>query len=181
MFTANRNDLFLGGHMIQTEQIKSLEAFQALSDEQLAAIQEHFEILEYEKEDKLFTEGDEATHLWIVTDGIVDLRFEMPDKRPTSIDHTVSYVDVEKQDPEAKVLGWSCFVPPFKMRLSAYCITDRARIVRIEKDRLVRLFEENPEIGYKFLTYLVTVVGYRFHQFQDEVAKHMGEDLMSGW
>ena len=37
------------------------------------------------------------------------------------------------------------------------------------------------DMGYKFMSYIVTVVGYRFHQFQDEVAKRRGEYLMSGW
>jgi CRP-like cAMP-binding protein len=167
--------------MIQAELVKSLEAFKNLNDQQIAAIQEHCEILEYQKEDKLFAEGDDATHLWIVNQGVVDLRFEMPDSRPTSSKQTVSNVDVKHQDPEAKVLGWSCFIPPYKMRLSAYCVTDTAKIIRIEKTRLIALFDRDPDIGYRFLSYLITVVGYRFHQFQDQVAKNMGEDLMSGW
>jgi CRP-like cAMP-binding protein len=167
--------------MIQTELIKSIEAFENLNDKQLAKIQQHCEIIEYEQDDILFSEGDDATQLWIVIQGLVDLRFEMPDGRPTSPDHTVSFVDVKHQDPEAKMLGWSCFVPPYKMRLSAYCVTETARIVRIEKQKLTELFEQDPEIGFKFLSYLITVVGYRFHQFQDHVATHMGEDLMSGW
>lgn len=167
--------------MVPAELLKSLEAFKHMNDQQVELIQKHCEILEYEKEDKLFSEGDEATHLWIVTKGVVDLRFEMPDGRPTSDKQTITNVDVEHRDPEAKVLGWSCFVPPYQMRLSAYCVTEIATIVRIEKSRLIAVFEKDPEIGYKFLSYLITVVGYRFHQFQDQVAKNMGEDLMSGW
>lgn len=167
--------------MVEVELIRSLEAFKYLNDSQVSSIADHFEVLEYEQGDKLFTEGDNATQLWIVADGVVDLRFEMPDRRKTSSDHTVSKVDVEHKEPEAKVLGWSCFVPPYKMRLSAYCVTKTSKVVRIEKDKLINIFENDTDIGFKFLSYLITVVGYRFHQFQDEVAKNMGEDLMSGW
>ncbi len=110
--------------MVQADLVKSLEAFKNLNDQQVASIQEHCKILEYGKEEKLFSEGDEATHLWIVKQGIVDLRFELPDDRPVSAKHTVSNVDVKHQDPAAKVLGWSCFISPHKMRLSAYCVTD---------------------------------------------------------
>ena len=167
--------------MVQAELVNYLEAFRNLNNQQVATIQKHCEIIEYQQADKLFSEGDDATHLWLVTQGVVDLRFEMPDGRPTSDKHTVSNVDVEHRDPEAKVLGWSCFIPPYQMRLSAYCVTEFAKIVRIEKSRLIEIFEQDPDIGYKFLSYLITVVGYRFHQFQDQVAKNMGEDLMSGW
>ena len=67
------------------------------------------------------------------------------------------------------------------MRLSAYCAADRTKIVRISKESLLRLFDEDFKMGYVFLTYLIKVVGYRFHQFQDVVAKNMGESLMCGW
>lgn len=167
--------------MVKTELIKSMEVFNELTDEQIAAVREHCEIFDFQMGDKLFTEGDDATQLWFVSGGAVDLRFEMPDGRPTSDKQTVSNIGVAHQDPEAKILGWSCFVPPYKMRLSAYCVTEEARIIRIEKEKLVAIFEDDPEVGYKFLSYLIKVVGYRFHQFQDHVAKNMGEDLMSGW
>ena len=67
------------------------------------------------------------------------------------------------------------------MRLSAYCVTKGCKIIRINKTALLDLFGKDPIMGYKFMSYMITVVGYRFQQFQDHVAKNMGEDLMSGW
>ena len=116
--------------------------------------------------------------MWFVVAGQVDLRFEMPDRRATSEEMTVSSVEVKQKDPEAKTLGWSCFVPPYKMRLSAYCVTRRCEVVRIKKEALLGLFNKDPLMGYKFMSYMITVVGYRFHQFQDHVARNMGEDLI---
>lgn len=167
--------------MIDSVLIKSIKACENMNDRQIAAIQKHCVEVNFKKDDKLFTEGDAAEYMWNVIDGQVDLRFEMPDPKQTSSAQTVSSVEVGELDEEAKVLGWSCFVPPFKMRLSAYCVSARCKIVKIKKDDLLTLFNEDVEMGYKFLTYLVTVVGYRFHQFQDHVARNMGEDLMSGW
>ena len=144
-------------------------------------LQPKCEIIEFQKGSKLFTEGDEAKHLWVVHDGCVDLRFEMPDRRQSSDEMTVDSVAVEKMSPEAKVLGWSSFVPPYKMRLSAYCVTVNCKIVRIPKSDLLELFNADPLMGYRFMSYMITVVGFRFQQFQDHVAKNMGEDLMFGW
>jgi CRP-like cAMP-binding protein len=165
--------------MIDLDVLERIKVFKDMNDDQLTAIQNHCELVNYQRGDKLFTEGDDATQLWFVADGQVDLRFEMPDDRASASETTISTVDV--QDAAARTLGWSCFVPPHKMRLSAYCVSRHCKIVRIEKDALVRIFDKDKDMGYKFMSYIVTVVGYRFHQFQDEVAKHRGEYLMSGW
>lgn len=167
--------------MVGMELLKKLEAFEGLSEDQLLTIQPFFEILSFQKGTKLFTEGDPAEHLWLVVEGAVDLRFELPDNRPTSEEHTVSSVKVGKREQVAQTFGWSCFVPPYKMRLSAYCVADKTTIVRVAKSDLIKEFEKVPQIGYAFLTYLITVVGYRFHQFQDEVAKIQGKNIMAGW
>lgn len=167
--------------MVTINVLESIKAFKDMSEDQLVAIQAHCEELQFKRNDKLFSEGDLAKHLWNVIEGQVDLRFELPDRRATTPEMTVSSVEVKEKEPEAKTLGWSCFVPPYKMRLSAYCVTKTCRIVRIEKSTLFDLFEKDPLMGYRFMSYMITVVGFRFHQFQDHVAKNMGEDLMSGW
>jgi CRP-like cAMP-binding protein len=161
--------------------LEKMEAFQSLKKNQLSRLKYLCEELVFHKDARLFTEGDPATHLWLVVEGQTDLRFEMPDKHAATKEQTVSSVKVKPQKPEAKTLGWSCFVPPYKMRLSAYCDTDICRVIRIPKNELMQLFENDPLMGYRFMAYLITVVGYRFHQFQDVVAKTMGDSMMTGW
>jgi len=167
--------------MVTFDLLKSIKAFAPLDDEQLAILQPHCEILTFRGGERLFQEGEPALHLWYVIEGQVDLRFEMPSRRSTHAERTVTTLEVAEKAPEAKVMGWSCFIQPNKMRLSAYCITDRCRILRIAKDSLTELFDRDPAMGYRFLSYMITVVGYRFQQFQDHVARNLGEDLMSGW
>lgn len=167
--------------MVNLELLKSIKAFSNLSETQLVEIQKHCEELEFREGIKLFKEGDAAEHLWYVIEGQVDLRFELPDQRSSHPERTISSIEVQHQNPEAKVMGWSCFIEPYKMRLSAYCVTDRCRIIRIPRTAMLALFEKDTDMGYKFLSYMITVVGYRFHQFQEHVARNMGEDLMSGW
>lgn len=165
--------------MISIDFLRTIEIFKGLDDKQLEAVRGCCEVVEFQKGDKLFTEGDDATQVWIITDGDVDLRFEMPDNRPTSEEHNVS--SVKAQDAVAKILGWSCFVPPYKMRLSAYCVSRRCEIIRIEKKDLLKLFGEDTQMGYMVLSFLIRVVGFRFQQFQDVVAKQLGENLIAGW
>ena len=166
--------------MVNLDNLKKIEALQELSESQLMKIQAICQIVEFKEDERLFREGDAAKQVWFVIEGQVDLRFELPDRRKTNADHTVSSVDVPRFSV-AKVLGWSCFVPPYKMRLSAYCVSPVCKIVRIEREALLQLFKDDTSMGYLFLSFLIKVVGYRFHQFQDEFAKNMGEDIMSGW
>jgi len=167
--------------MIDIDLLHELYPFRNMNADHLKVLQPKCEELEFQKGDKLFTQNDPAAHLWIVREGCVDLRFEMPDRRQTSADMTVDEVEVKQKEPEAKVLGWSCFVSPYKMRLSAYCVTDTVQIIRVLKSDLKKMFDANPQMGYLFMSYMIQVVGFRFHQFQDHVARNLGEDLMFGW
>ena len=41
--------------------------------------------------------------------------------------------------------------------------------------------EADPLIGFKIMTYLVQVVGYRYKQMQEEVVKFVGINMMNSW
>ncbi len=165
--------------MITLEEMDRIEVFKNLSDDQLSTIQEFCNSVEFQKNDRLFGEGDEAKHLWVIIDGQVDLRFELPNSSLADNESTIS--SVKSQSSEAKTLGWSCFVPPYKMRLSAYCTTRTCRVVKIEKENLLKLFEQDSQMGYQVMQYLIRVLGYRFEQFQDEVARDQGNKIMHSW
>jgi CRP-like cAMP-binding protein len=67
------------------------------------------------------------------------------------------------------------------MRLSAYCVSDSCTVIKFDRDVLLKLFEQDTDMGYKILSFMIKVVGYRFHEFQDELAKHLGEDIINAW
>jgi CRP-like cAMP-binding protein len=165
---------------INQEMLEKIEVFKNFNEKQLVTVKNLCEEVVFNENDRLFAEGDPATHLWLVVDGKVDLRFEFPDRAPTK-EHTVSSVKVSPKKAVTRTLGWSCFVPPYQMRLSAYCVTRTCRIIRIPKKDLLKIFEDDSLMGYRFMSYMVTVVGYRFQQFQDVVAKTMGDTMISGW
>ena len=165
--------------MVGLSVLEKVEVFKGLNDERLATIQKYVEEREYEKGDKLFSEGDDALHLWIVIEGDVDLRFELPGGRPTTKRNTVGARKSKKT--LSRVLGWSCFVKPYKMRLSAYCASRRCTVIMIKREDMLSICEKDSRLGFLVMRLMVEVVGYRFQQFQDVVAKTMGEDILSGW
>ena len=165
--------------MVSLKELDTVSIFKALSDRQLETLSALCVSESYNRDDRLFKEGDPAEHMWIVTEGQVDLRFELPGNRMSSPENTVS--SFMAQEDRKRVLGWSCFVPPYKMMLSAYCVSRTCSVIKIGREDLLEAFERDPEMGYKAMAYLIKVVGYRFQQFQEELVRVQGRDIMHSW
>jgi CRP-like cAMP-binding protein len=165
--------------MLSIDVIENLEIFNSLKDKELEKILKLCTTEEFQSGDLLFKEGDEAQDMWIVIGGEVALRFETPDAKPRSDETTLS--SHRKDVSESQVLGWSCFIPPYKMRLSAYCVSRKCQVITIHRTQLNKLMESDTDLGYKIMRYMVQVVGYRFMQFQEKVARSAGIDLMNSW
>ncbi|THB80972.1 MAG: cyclic nucleotide-binding domain-containing protein [Desulfobacteraceae bacterium] len=165
--------------MVSIETLEQTDVFKDFSTDELSKILEICSIQEYSVEDRLFAEGDMAKDMWVVLEGQVDLRFEMPRSGTTTRRNTVSTHD--REAPQSQVFGWSCFIPPYKMRLSAYCSSRRCQVLRVEAAKLNQLMDAEPAIGYKTMQYLLQVVGYRFKQMQDELARFKGINMMNSW
>ncbi|MCF6246095.1 MAG: hypothetical protein L3J69_01915 [Desulfobacula sp.] len=117
--------------------------------------------------------------MWIVVDGGVELRFEMPNAKTSTNETTLT--SHHKNIPESQIFGWSCFIEPYKMKLSAYCTSRRCKILKIDAQKLNKLMEEDTALGFKIMRYIVQVVGYRFSQMKEETAKFMGINMMNSW
>lgn len=140
--------------MIDRAFIKDVAIFEGLSDTQLDKIKDCCIENGFRQGDKLFSEGDAADHQWIVTEGQVDLRFDLPG-RPTSVKNTISSVSAHEP------FGWSSLVEPNKYALSAYCATRQCGIVTIDRKDLLRLFEQDAGMGYRVMTNLANIIGKR--------------------
>ena len=160
--------------MVNLDMMDKIEAFKGLDEDQLKQVHECCDKREFKQGDRLFSEGEEAIGLWVMIEGAIDMRFDLPG-RPTSKQNTIATIT------PYQVFGWTCFVSPNIRMLSAYCSTDTCKVLMFKKIRLEKLFKKNTSIGFTFMSYLVNVVGLRFHQLQEEVVKRSGEDIISGW
>ncbi len=160
--------------MVNIEFLKQVQVFQGLNQEQLAEIITCCEETEFKPGDKIFAQGDDAVYLWIVKEGAVDLRFEAAGSS-SSAEHTISTI------PEAGAFGWSSFASPNKYRLSAYCTNESCTVVKVEREGLKALLDKDADMGYAVISNVATVVGTRFHEFQEEAARRRGQDILGGW
>jgi CRP-like cAMP-binding protein len=160
--------------MISIDFLDKVQIFEGLNHEQLAEIIKYCEEAEYQSETRIFEQGNEAVYLWIVKEGQVDLRFEVPGSA-SSQEHTISSIS------EAGAFGWSSFTSPNQYRLSGYCSGKRCKLVKVKREGLRQLFDRDAHAGYVVMSNVAAVVGTRFHEFQEEAARLRGHDLLGGW
>lgn len=139
--------------------LKKVDIFKGLDQGQLIAVHKGGREKEYHYGDRLFAESENADRIWLVIDGQVDLRFDLPG-RSTSEENTVFSIKA------FQTLGWSSFVPPFKYALSAYSATKTCKILQINKEHLLECFEKDPRMGLMFMTNVAAITSSHFDQLQ---------------
>ena len=143
--------------------LEKVDIFKELDRDQLKALNKGGREKQYLYGDRLFAEGENADRIWLVIDGQVDLRFDLPG-RPTSEENTIFSITT------LQTLGWSSFVPPFKYALSAYSATKSCKILQINKDYLLECFEKDPRMGLQFMTNVAAITSRHFDQLQESAS-----------
>jgi len=161
--------------MISLDFLGNIAVFKTLNDNQLKEIQECGERVDFNRGEQIFAQDDDATFVWIVLEGDVELRTEPSDQAATLDKPSVSFMSA------TQVFGWTCFVPPYKYRLSGYCASRWCKVIKLKREALNTLFIKDKNIGFQVMNYLIRAVGKQFEQYQDEIARKRGIEVMSQW
>lgn len=120
----------------------------------------------------LFKEQDEATTLYMILSGGIDLHFEMSQRE--NVDTTISSLK------PGEAVGWSAIVPPHQYRLSGYC-KGKTTLLEIDRETLKILFETNYHLAYICMRNIAVLTGERLHHVQDKLAKVLVDEAINGW
>ncbi|MFO7783773.1 MAG: Crp/Fnr family transcriptional regulator [Thermodesulfobacteriota bacterium] len=161
--------------MVDTDILRQVEVFQDLGFAQLKAVAEHCEARDLSAGERIFSEGDEPVSLYAVLEGEVVLHWGLAPGRPALEGRTVTTLG------KHRTFGWSSLVPPRKFSLSAECAGTGCRVIRVDREGLLDLFEKDPEIGYLVMFRVLEVVSARFLALQEEVARRRGSDIINRW
>lgn len=134
------------------------ELFSGLTDADATALEARGSRLTLEPGQVLFRIGDDATHLYVIEHGAMELRMPM---------------QVEGHDEEVRIedcvagqtLGWSTLVPPHRFTLEATARL-RTELLAFPRDLLLAYFTTRPEVGYVVLRNIAAVLGQRLQVFQ---------------
>ena len=64
--------------MVTLDFLENVEVFKELNDNQLTEIQKCCQVVEFSRDDKIFSTGEEPLYLWVVMEGQVTLQWERP-------------------------------------------------------------------------------------------------------
>jgi len=121
-----------------------------ISQDQIDLLQPYFDEVEYGMGDLIFSQGEEATHLYFVVEGGVAIRFK-PDDGPL-----LTVAELGTGD----VFGWSSAIGSRSYTSSAVC-TDAGLFLRLEGKDLKYLCEKYPDTGILILDRLAGVIAQR--------------------
>lgn len=145
-----------------------------MDDDRLAALRTCCEEAEFKRGDELFGIGTDAEYLWAVEKGEVTLMGESS-KTAGSREFPLSSLMT------SMVFGWSSMVPPYRHMHLAFCASRACRAIKIQSACLSRLFEGDPEMGYRVMMRLLRAIGRRFHSLQEELVRRRGQDILNQW
>jgi CRP/FNR family cyclic AMP-dependent transcriptional regulator len=135
------------------EILRNSDLCKGLSDEEFQKIASLAKRFTHSTGEYLFMLGDAADHLYVVLEGKVALCF------PMSFGDVMKDVTVESARP-GQTLGWSTMVKPYRFTLSARA-TETTQLVSFLRSDLLRLFENEPRIGYLVTTEISELLGFR--------------------
>lgn len=146
--------------------------FKGLAPDEVIAFLRHCREAAYKDGSNLFMEQTEATKLYLILAGGIELRFEMPQRENAD-------TSIASLKPGAAV-GWSAVVPPYQYRLSGYC-RGETTLLEIDRDTLESLFETNYHLAFIFMRNIAMLTGVRLNQVQDKLAKVLASEATTGW
>lgn len=158
--------------MNKAEELFANGLFKGLAPDETEAFLRRCEEKSYPDGTNLFMEQSEATKLYLILNGGIDLHFEMTQRE--NVDTTIASLKT------GEAVGWSAIVPPHQYRLSGYC-RGKTTLLEIDRDTLKEIFETNYHLAYIFMRNIAALTGERLHHVQDKLAKVLVNEAINGW
>jgi len=141
--------------MAVIDTLKSSELFGGLETKHLEKVSSLCRGGSYREGMMIFKEGDEATELYVLTEGRVALEMEVcpvPDRPaiPTAVEVLTN----------GESLGWSAIVEPHTYTLSARCMTN-CTVLAIKGDMLRKVMADNVDLGFELMKRLTRLMSLR--------------------
>ncbi len=152
--------------------LKNAELFAGLETHHLKMITELCRGGSFKEGTMIFNEGDEATELYILTEGKVVLEMELrplPDYPPIP-----SALEVVIN---GGCFGWSAIAEPYVYTLSARCMTN-CTVLAIKGDMLRQAMTDDLSLGYEVMARLVKLVSLRLTHTRLRLTSGIGLILM---
>ncbi len=143
--------------------VKEIDLFRGIDPEVMEEIANICSEEKYTKDTVLFEKGEEAESLYILEQGTLNLVI----KNGGSLIYGLT-------EP-GEVFGWSSLVESGLYTASGVCATD-TKVVKIEREKIERVFDRHPEVGFKVLKRLAGVISQRLSNAYRDLLSARGQD-----
>ncbi len=143
--------------------VKEIELFGGISPAVLKEIADICTEEKYPKDTVLFEKGDNAENLYILKQGVLNLQI----KDGGILTFSLS----EKGD----IFGWSSLTEYGQYTASGVCASD-IEVLRIDRNKLEKIFKKHPEVGYIVLKRLTNVISKRLLTAYRQLLAARGQD-----
>jgi CRP-like cAMP-binding protein len=144
------------GNMVSAEWLKRTEIFGELDEARLTTLLSQSVVKSYSERESIFFQEDEATHLYILIKGAVDLTVKTQEK----IDFMTS-----KIEKEGAVFGTASLMEPFRYNVSAICLKP-SEVLVLDALLIRRRMEDDPRIGMEIMKKLASIYFNRLNSMR---------------
>jgi signal transduction histidine kinase len=149
---------------ITIKALRQYELFQEFTDKELAEIIQFCHEAAYAEGEKVLVEGERAELLFVVKQGKLSLEKKLQLGRGAKTRlATVGYVG------PGNTAGWSTLVPPHIYTSTAVCV-EPTQLITLDGPGLRRIAEQRPNIGYKLMSLVATLIKKRYQNATDTLS-----------
>ena len=134
-----------------TSTIKTIPWFLELAPASLQRLTKIAEIRTFEKEDVIFSEGEQHPFFYIILEGRVGLESYVPGHGSMPI------LTAESLD----VIGWSSLTPVVRQKTSTARVLEHTTLLAFSADQLMTACEADCELGFIIMRRLANIVASR--------------------
>jgi len=145
--------------MVSPELLRRYPYFTPISHETLKKVAMIAEERSVPAGTTIFREWDNASHLYVILKGEVQVQYTLPNGEPR-------YADTLG---EGDLLVWSALVAPYRTTGSGVATQD-TRLVAIEASPLRELCEEDPHLGFRLMGEIVRTLAERLEATRVQLA-----------
>ena len=142
--------------MVSTDWLKKTELFGTLSESQLNLLLSHSSVESFPEGKIIFRQGDEANHLYILIEGMVDLSVKTGEK----YDFLSS-----KIEKEGAAFGIPSLIEPFRYNVTATCLKT-SKVLVINAGRVKMDMEKDPKMGMEMMKKLASIYYNRLNEMR---------------
>ena len=146
--------------MVSAEWLKKTELFGSLKESQLDALLSRSSVETFPEGKTIFRQGEDANHLYILIEGMVDLSVKTGEK----FDFLTS-----KVEKEGAPFGIPSLIEPFRYNVTATCLKP-SKLLVINAGRVRMDMEKDPEMGMEIMKKLASIYFNRLNEMRSGVS-----------